>query len=94
MNSFKFFNKITYNSNNLFNAQRKFFSVLPKCPKMELTMRTPYFTFFESFTGFNRLYVGTMKGQKCISNRTPPVIYILPAGEIKVMNLQKSNNIY
>jgi hypothetical protein len=70
---------------------QKYFSVLPKCPKMELTMRTPYFTYFNHFVGFQRLYVTTIKGLMCISNRTPPVIYLLPAGEIRFVNLTKSN---
>ena len=73
----------------LFNISKKNFSILPKCPKMELTMRTPYNTFFKNFTGFLRLYVGTTKGNICISNRAPPVIYLLPAGEIKIINLTK-----
>ncbi len=53
-------------------------------------MRSPYRTFFKNFIGFQRLYVGTIEGQVAIQNRTPPVIYLLPSGEIKVMNLIKS----
>ena len=89
MNSFKLYNKFGF-SNSFYNTSRKFFSVLPKCPKMELTMRTPYQTFFVNFTGFQRLYVTTIKGLMCVSNRTPPVIYLLPAGEIRIVNLTKS----
>ena len=75
---------------NFFKIARRNFSVLPKAPKLELTMRSPYRTFFKNFIGFQRLYVGTIEGQVAIQNRTPPVIYLLPAGEIKVMNLIKS----
>ena len=69
---------------------RRNFSVLPKAPKLELTMRTPYRTFFKNFIGFQRIYVGTIEGQLAIQNRTPPVIYLLPAGDIKIINLIKS----
>jgi hypothetical protein len=72
------------------NINKKYFSVLPKAPKMELTMRSPYKTFFKNFIGFQRIYVGTQKGQMAISNRTPPVIYLLPAGEIRVTNMQRT----
>ena len=40
----------------------RFFGVLPKLPKLELTMRTPYETFFKNFKDFSRVYVGTSKG--------------------------------
>ena len=69
--------------------QKKHFSVLPKVPKMELNMRTPYRVFFENFNGFSRIYVGTIKGQLSIQNRTIPVIYLLPAGEVKLTQLVK-----
>lgn len=75
---------------NFFSFSRKYFSVLPKVPKLELTLRTPYRTLFKDFSGFQRLYVNTTKGLMAISNRTPPVIYLLPPGEIKVTNLVKS----
>lgn len=78
------------NSMNLIKFARRNFSVLPKAPKLELTMRSPYRTFFKNFIGFQRLYVGTIEGQVAIQNRTPPVIYLLPAGEIKVINMVKS----
>ena len=65
----------------------RFFGVLPKLPKMELTMRTPYGTFFQDFSGFGRVYVGTSKGQIAISNKTIPRVYLLPPGQIKVVGL-------
>lgn len=80
------------NSNfKLFFLAKRYFSVLPKAPKMELTMRTPYRTFFKNFIGFQRIYVNTIKGQMAISNRTPPVIYLLPAGEIKVTGATRTD---
>jgi len=82
-------NKANSFSSSFINLSRKYFSVLPKCPKLELTMRTPYQTLFTHFTGFQRLYVTTIKGLMCVSNRTPPVIYLLPAGEIKLINFTK-----
>ena len=66
------------------------FSVLPKLPKLELTMKSPYKTYFRNFNGFQRLYIGTLKGQLCIGNRTNPVIYLLPAGEVKLVGLVKA----
>ena len=40
----------------------RYFGVLPKLAKNELTMRTPYGTFFKNFAGFTRVYCGTSKG--------------------------------
>ncbi len=69
-------------------TQMRFFGVLPKLPKVELTMRTPYRTFFENFNGFTRMYVATSKGLIAIGNRSIPRVYLLPPGEISVKNLQ------
>lgn len=65
------------------------FSGLEKVAKMEVSMRTPYRTFFNKFNGFLRIYVNTIKGQLAIQSRTPPTIYLLPAGEIKFIQLSK-----
>lgn len=70
--------------NFLFNFSKKNFSVLPKAMKMEISMRTPYRTFFDKFNGFNRIYIQTLEGQIGIGNGTYPAIYLLPAGEVKV----------
>lgn len=70
------------------NTQMRFFGVLPKLPKVELTMRTPYKTFFENFNGFTRVYVHTQKGLIAIGNRSIPRIYLLPPGELTVKNIQ------
>ena len=70
----------------------RFFGVLPKLPKVELTMRTPYRTFFENFNQFTRIYVHTIKGLMAIGNRSIPRVYLLPPGEISVKNQQKGKN--
>lgn len=78
----------------LYNYSKKYFSVLPKAPKMELTMRSPYKTFFKNFIGFQRLYINSLKGQRVISNRTYPTMYLLPAGEIKLIGMTKTDGSY
>ena len=65
----------------------RFFGVLPKLPKIELTMRTPYGTMFSNFAGFTRVYCGTSKGQIAIGNKTIPRVYLLPPGQIKVAGM-------
>lgn len=69
-------------------TQMRFFGVLPKLPKVELTMRTPYRTFFENFNSFTRVYVQTNKGLIAIGNRSIPRVYLLPPGELNVKNIQ------
>ena len=69
--------------------QMRYFGVLPKLPKIELTMRTPYGTFFKDFAGFTRVYVGTTKGQIAIGNKTIPRVYLLPPGQIKVAGMSE-----
>ena len=58
------------------------FGVLPKLPKLEITMRTPYKTFFNNFSNFTRVYVQTSKGQIAIGNNTIPRVYLLPPGMV------------
>ncbi len=65
----------------------RFFGVLPKLPKVELTMRTPYRTFFDNFSNFTRIYVATQKGIIAIGNKTIPRVYLLPPGELTVKNI-------
>ena len=67
--------------------QMRFFGVTPKLPKVELTCRTPYRTLFANFNGFTRLYVGTLKGQMAIGNKSIPRVYLLPPGEMKVQGI-------
>ena len=66
----------------------RFFGVLPKLPRVELTIRTPTRTIFENFNNFIRVYVGTDKGLMAIGNRSIPRVYLLPPGEIKVQGIQ------
>ena len=75
-------NQVLLGYNNMRN-----FGVLPKLPKIELTMRTPYTTFFKDFSGFIRVYVGTQSGQIAIGNKTIPRVYLLPPGLIKVAHM-------
>ena len=67
--------------------QYRFFGVLPKAPKVELTVRTPYRTLFAGFNGFQRLYVETLKGNMAIGNRTVPRVYLLPPGTMRVQGI-------
>ena len=72
----------------------RFFGVLPKLPKVELTMRTPYMTYFKNFNNFTRVYVQTSKGLIAIGNRSIPRVYLLPPGEINVKNIQSGDGNY
>lgn len=74
---------------SLLSNSKRLFSTTERLPKMEVSMRTPYRTFFNKFNGFQRIYVGTIQGQLAIQNKTPPTIYLLPAGEIKFIQLNK-----
>ena len=60
------------------------FGVLPKLPRVELTVRTPYATLFENCNSFQRLYVTTFTGQIAIGNKSIPRVYLLPPGEMYV----------
>ena len=76
-----------YRSMMMTQTSMRFFGVLPKLPKVELTMRTPYRTFFENFNSFTRVYVQTNKGLIAIGNRSIPRVYLLPPGELNVKNI-------
>ena len=65
----------------------RFFGVLPKLPKMELTMRTPYQTFYLNFSAFTRVYVHTHKGLMSIGNKSYARVYLLPPGELNVKGI-------
>ena len=70
----------------------RFFSALPRLAKMELTVRTPYRTLFENFSGFKYVNVRTTNGDMTLSNMAmPPRMYLLPAGELKVSQLEKGD---
>jgi hypothetical protein len=72
----------------------RFFGILPKLPKVELTVRTPYKTLFENFNSFTRIYVHTSKGLMAIGNRSIPRVYLLPPGELSVKGLTAGKNIF
>lgn len=74
---------------------KRYFSALPKVPKMEITLRTPYRTLFKNFAGWQRCYVNSIKkGRIAIGNKTPPVIYMLPPGEIKLTAMTRAEGNY
>ncbi len=64
----------------------RFFGVMPKLAKMEVTVRTPYKTLFENCNSFTRMTVTTLKGNMTISNKTWPRVYLLPPGEMYIAN--------
>jgi len=67
--------------------QMRFFGVMPKLAKMELTVRTPYRTLFENCSSFTRLTVNTIGGNITIGNKSIPRVYLLPPGEMAVRQL-------
>ena len=69
---------------SLMQQQMRFFGVVLKLARVELTIRTPYRTLFENCSGFQRLYANTIKGQMAIGNKSIPRVYLLPPGELKV----------
>ena len=75
------FTKLAFNSNRRFMAFG--FSNVKKV-KMELTLRTPYKTFFENFDGFQRILTKTNEAALIIQNKSPAALYVLPPGQFKV----------
>ena len=69
------------------STHMRFFGVMPKLAKMELTVRTPYRTLFENFNQFKHLTVNTIGGNMTISNKSIPRVYLLPPGEMKVSGI-------
>ena len=76
----------------LMQTNMRFFGVLPKLPRVELTVRTPYRTLFENCNEFTRLYVTTLKGQLAIGNKSIPRVYLLPPGEMYVHGMVQGGN--
>ena len=72
----------------MMSQQMRYFGVMPKLAKMELTMRTPYRTLFSNFSGFKHLTVNTIGGNITIGNKSIPTVYLLPPGEMKVSGIQ------
>ncbi len=71
----------------LMSQQMRYFGVMPKLARMELTVRTPYRTLFENFNGFKHLTVNTIGGNITIGNKSIPRVYLLPPGEMKVSGI-------
>ena len=72
---------------SLLRQSYRTFGVIPKLPKVELTMRTPYREFFKDFSGFTRIYVETLEGFMAIGNKSNPRTYLLTPGELNVVGL-------
>ncbi len=51
---------------------------------MELSLRTPYKTILKDFDGFQRLITKTNEASLVIQNKSPPALYILPPGHLKL----------
>ena len=75
---------------SLLQNNMRYFGVLPKHAKLQLTVRTPYATLFQDCNAFSRLYVTTIKGQMAIGARSIPRVYLLPPGEMVVKNMQQA----
>ena len=72
----------------VYNSKR-YFGVLPKLPKAELTVRTPYREIFANHSGYTRLYVWSIDGLLAIGNKSNPRVYLLPPGEMEVKGVEK-----
>ena len=55
---------------------------------MELTLRTPYKTFLKDFDGFSRIITKTNEASLVIQNKSPPALYVLPPGNLKIKFIQ------
>ena len=55
-----------------------------KKTKMELTIRTPYKTYLDGFSGFSRLVTRTTDAALVVQNRMPAAVHVLPPGTLKV----------
>ena len=71
----------------LMAQQMRYFGVMPKLARMELTVRTPYRTLFDKYNGFKHLTVNTIGGNITIGNKSIPRVYLLPPGEMKVSGI-------
>ena len=71
----------------LMSQHMRYFSTAAKLAQMEVTIRTPYRTLFEGFSGFEFIYVKGIKGQQAIVNNGIPGLYLLPAGPIQLVGM-------
>ena len=63
-------------------------SNIVKKQRMELTIRTPYQTIIESFSGFQNLSAKTTDSVLLVQNRMPPALHLLPPGKLTVKVLE------
>ena len=70
-------------------ASRRSFGSTPKLAKAELTIRTPYKTFFENYSNYTRVYVESLKGLMAIGNKSIPRVYLLQPGELSVSGMNE-----
>lgn len=63
---------------------KSFFSTVSKKAKMQLTIRTPQGVLYENYEGFSRVLTRTSEAALVIQNRTPPAMYVLPPGLLKI----------
>ena len=68
------------------NTLGRAFSEVAKKPRMELTVRSPYKTFFNAETDFARVITRTDAAALVIQNNSPPATFVLPAGRLQVKN--------
>ena len=71
---------------------KRCFAAVVKKHRMELTIRTPYKTFFNRFTDFRAVKSRTPEGVVVISNRNPPAMYMLPPGRLSVKPIVDSKD--
>lgn len=81
---FKVFSSALKNKSVANKFAQMFSGPVVKKPKMELTIRTPYATILDKFEGFQRVLTKTNEAALIIQNRTPPSVYVLPPGHLKV----------
>ena len=75
------------NKVGLMKTQMRGFAAAAKLEQMEVTIRTPYRTLFEGFSGFEHIYVKSIRGQQAIVNNAVPAVFLLPAGPIEIVNM-------
>jgi hypothetical protein len=66
---------------------------LNKKQKMELTLRTPYQTVLKNFEGFQRVLTKSNEAALIIQNKSPPAVYVLPPGHLKIKLTQEQKGV-
>ena len=73
----------------LAQTQYRLFGATQKLANVELTIRTPYRTLFQDFSGYSKFYANTIKGRIGIGNKSHPRVWLLPPGEVEVQGAQE-----